>query len=188
VIQPGGRAQAPGTLEIVQAFANTKDLLTGRDVFTSSEMLRGWLATRGLLRRDEPISEEDFQRALVFREALRSLVRANTGSRIDEDVLEVLNQAAKYARLVTRFSQNGQIALEPEAGGLDGVVGRLLANVFIAMTEGTWARLKSCQNEECQWIYYDVSKNRSGTWCTMAMCGNRLKAQAYRQRRKVRDA
>jgi predicted RNA-binding Zn ribbon-like protein len=35
---------------------------------------------------------------------------------------------------------------------------------------------------------YDVSKNRSGTWCTMAMCGNRLKAQAYRQRRKVRDA
>ncbi|HEV2869799.1 MAG TPA: CGNR zinc finger domain-containing protein, partial [Actinomycetota bacterium] len=30
--------------------------------------------------------------------------------------------------------------------------------------------------------FYDHSTNRSGTWCTMSVCGNRRKARAYRRR------
>ncbi|MGH2778535.1 MAG: CGNR zinc finger domain-containing protein, partial [Actinomycetota bacterium] len=30
--------------------------------------------------------------------------------------------------------------------------------------------------------FYDHSKNRSGKWCTMRVCGNRAKTRAYRER------
>jgi predicted RNA-binding Zn ribbon-like protein len=53
------------------------------------------------------------------------------------------------------------------------------------MVDGTWPRFKTCRNDECRWAFYDHSKNRSGTWCTMADCGDKLKARAYRQRRKA---
>ncbi len=183
-MQPGGRAPAPGELALVQAFANSKDLLTAQDVFTGPEMLRAWLTTRHLLAKGETISEEDFRRALAFREALRALVRANNGAAIDANTLEVLNQGAEGARLSLRFADDGRPRLEPGASGLDGAVGRLLSIVFTAMNQGTWARLKACRNEECQWVYYDTSKNRSGSWCMMAMCGNRVKTHTYRRRRK----
>ncbi|WP_210767789.1 CGNR zinc finger domain-containing protein [Cellulomonas humilata] len=43
-------------------------------------------------------------------------------------------------------------------------------------------RLKACANPDCQWVYYDGSRNRSGRWCSMTECGDVMKARAYRQR------
>src|SRR5207237_71821 len=51
------------------------------------------------------------------------------------------------------------------------------------LADGTWARIKACRNDRCQKAFYDTSKNRSGAWCSMAGCGSRLKARAYRHRR-----
>jgi predicted RNA-binding Zn ribbon-like protein len=51
------------------------------------------------------------------------------------------------------------------------------------MADGTWHRLKACR--QCAWAYYDYSKNRSATWCSMAICGNRTKTRAYRRRRST---
>lgn len=183
-MQPGGRTPAPGELALVQAFANSIDLLTEQDVFTGPEMLRAWLVTRHLLEKEEAISQEDFGRALTFREALRSLVRANNGTACEANALEVLNQCAQRAHLSLHFADDGHSHLQADASGLNGVIGRLLIIVFTAVNQGTWARLKACSNQACQWVYYDTSKNRSGAWCTMAMCGNRFKTHTYRQRRK----
>lgn len=186
-MRPGGRAPAPGDLALVQAFANSKDVLTQRDVLTDAEMHRAWLITRQLLQRDATIDEEEFQRALAFREALRSLVRANSGATLDARLLEVLDATAKRTHLMLRFSSDGHASLEPSATGLDWALGRQLAIVFISMLEGTWASLKACRNKACQWIYYDTSKNRVGVWCTMTMCGNRLKTATYRQKRRAQE-
>jgi predicted RNA-binding Zn ribbon-like protein len=51
-----------------------------------------------------------------------------------------------------------------------------------AMAAGNWNRLKVCSNDACQRAFYDSSRNRSGRWCSMATCGNRMKGRAYRQR------
>jgi predicted RNA-binding Zn ribbon-like protein len=61
-------------------------------------------------------------------------------------------------------------------------LGRLLAIVHRAVVEGTWQRMKVCPADDCRWAFYDHSKNRSGKWCSMAECGNRMKARAYRAR------
>ena len=56
-----------------------------------------------------------------------------------------------------------------------------------AIAEGTWARLKACERDSCRWAFYDRSKNRSGHWCSMDVCGAREKnRRAYRRRRASR--
>ncbi|MEA2308481.1 MAG: hypothetical protein QOI65_767 [Thermoleophilaceae bacterium] len=81
------------------------------------------------------------------------------------------------------FQDDGSATvLQPAARGLDGLVARLLAIVDRSMADGTWERLKACPNEDCEWAFYDRSRNRSSRWCTMAECGNRAKARAFRER------
>ena len=66
------------------------------------------------------------------------------------------------------------------------------AIVVDAMGVGTWSRLKPCRSHGCQWLFYDHSINRSGSWCTrmrwctMSVCGNRSKARVYRRRHRER--
>ena len=43
-------------------------------------------------------------------------------------------------------------------------------------------RLKICPN--CEWLFIDRSKNRSRTWCDMAVCGNRAKARLHYHRKR----
>ena len=81
-----------------------------------------------------------------------------------------------------RFHDDGGAELEPCRSGLDAAIGRLAAIVFEARVDGRWARLKACPADDCGWAFYDHSRNRSGTWCTMAVCGNRSKVRAYRRR------
>jgi predicted RNA-binding Zn ribbon-like protein len=77
--------------------------------------------------------------------------------------------------------------LEPERGdGLQAALGRLLAIVYESELDGTWQRLKVCRSDTCRWAFYDSSRNRSGAWCSMAICGNRMKGRAFRRRRPER--
>jgi predicted RNA-binding Zn ribbon-like protein len=43
-------------------------------------------------------------------------------------------------------------------------------------------RLKICPN--CGWLFLDRSRNRSRTWCDMAVCGNRSKAKRHYHRNR----
>jgi predicted RNA-binding Zn ribbon-like protein len=183
--EPGGRAPAPLPLNLVQRFMNTVDLLTHKDILTTPMAMRVWLAARGLLDESSPVTEEEFQRALALRAALRTQARSHAGAAIDADSIAALNQNAAHATLVTRFAEDGAVALAPAAPGLEGALGRLLAIIALAACDGSWQRLKACANEDCQWVFYDASKNHSGSWCTMKMCGGRRKARAYRARRKA---
>jgi predicted RNA-binding Zn ribbon-like protein len=51
-----------------------------------------------------------------------------------------------------------------------------------AVRDDSWQRAKACRAADCHWAFYDRSRNRSGVWCEMAVCGNRTKVRAYRDR------
>jgi predicted RNA-binding Zn ribbon-like protein len=87
-----------------------------------------------------------------------------------------------------RFRAGADPALEPETGGVDGALGRLMAIVAGAVEQGDWPRLKACHRDVCYWAFYDQSKNRSGRWCKMETCGNIEKARAFRERRRAGSA
>jgi predicted RNA-binding Zn ribbon-like protein len=81
--QPGGRPPAPGVLEPVQAFINTHYDLErdhGAELLCTPRALGDWLACCGLLTDPARLGDRDLQRALLAREGLRELARANTSS------------------------------------------------------------------------------------------------------------
>jgi predicted RNA-binding Zn ribbon-like protein len=182
--QPGGREPAPGALALVQGFLNSTDLEEGWDRFASPEALRGWLVERGLLEEAAVLTDADLSRALAVREAIREVLFANNGGEADPAAVATLNEYAAASPLLLRFDAGPEAGVVPGVRGLNGALARLFAIILAAQIDGTWSRLKACQNEVCRWAFYDASKNRSGHWCTMAICGSKRKTRAYRARRR----
>jgi predicted RNA-binding Zn ribbon-like protein len=178
--------EAPGELELVRRFVNTRDIEEGSDELDSPESLLTWFASMDLLDDEAAADEKDLERALALRERIRSLLLANNGEEIETVRIRELNRAIGSVCLTVRFDDDGRATLKPESPGVSAAFGRLLAAVVRATEEGSWGRLKVCPNDACQWAFYDHSKNRSGKWCTMEVCGNRMKARTFRQRQASR--
>jgi predicted RNA-binding Zn ribbon-like protein len=179
---------APQPLYLVQRFVNSVDLESGEDELLSPDALRDWLAERGLLEPGTPVDRADLERALDVREGLRAVLLANNGLPLDAERIERLDRAVSRAGVRVRFRPGEDPALVPDATGVDGALARLMAIVAASVEQGQWARLKACPREECEWAFYDRSKNRSGRWCQMQVCGNLAKARAFRARRRGADA
>ena len=175
---------APASLELVQRFVNSIDMESGEDELESPEALRSWLAARELMGAREGVGAADLRRALDVREGLRALLLRNNGLEFDEHRVERLDRAAARAGVRVSFSAAGEPALVPAAAGVDGALAQLLAIVARSVADGSWERLKACPREECEWAFYDRTKNRSGRWCRMEECGNLAKARAFRERRR----
>ena len=175
---------APAPLELVQRFVNSIDLESGEDELESAEALRSWLAARELMGAREGVGAADLRRALDVREGLRALLLRNNGLEFDGHRVERLDRAAARAGVRVSFSAAGEPALVPAATGVDGALAQLLAIVERSVADGSWERLKACPREECEWAFYDRTKNRSGRWCRMEECGNLAKARAFRERRR----
>jgi predicted RNA-binding Zn ribbon-like protein len=182
-VQPGGRAPAPGPLRLVQDFVNTVDREHGPDLFDEPAGLRAWLDHRGLAA-GAAVADEEAERAREVREALRALLLANNGEPEEPGARAVLDEAGRRGRLEADFAGPG---LVPRAGGVDGALASVVAAVFAAMLDGSWARLKACPRDVCRWAFYDRSTNASATWCSMRVCGGRVKAGAYYRRRRAAD-
>jgi predicted RNA-binding Zn ribbon-like protein len=173
---------APEELAVIEAFVNTVDLESGQEDLATPEALGEWLAGHGLAGAGERFGHDDLASAVALRERLRALLLANNGGELDPGVPAALSEAADRARLTVALDAHGRARVEPRAAGIDRVAGRLLGIVARAQADGTWERMKACPWHTCQFAFYDHSRNRSRTWCSMAVCGNRAKAQAYRRR------
>jgi len=171
----------------VQEFINTLDLESGEDRLADAGQMLAWMRKYGLARDIGAVSEEDRRDVVGVREGLRSLLLANTRGEPPAESLAGLNDLARACPLRLVFEPSGNARLEGAGGGIHDVLGTLLARVYEAMANGTWPRLKACLSEDCHWVFYDHSKNRSGTWCSMAVCGSRLKTRAYRRRQAARQ-
>jgi predicted RNA-binding Zn ribbon-like protein len=187
--QPGGRVPAPGELSLVQAFINTHydlEIDHGAELLADPVSLSGWLSGHGLIDAAATLQAADVDRTLVVRERLRDVARRNGGGPPAATALEQLNEAAAGAWVQLRFSASGPSFTTLPGAGIDGALGRLLAIVAAAMIDGSWHRLKVCPGEDCGWAFYDHSRNQTGRWCSMAVCGGRSKARAhYRRRREL---
>ena len=173
---------APHDLAVIEDFVNTRDLEDDEDALNIPAALSNWLAGHGLVEPGEAFDHEDLARASAVREALRALLLANNDGELDPAAPATLSAAADRARLTVTVDADGRARVEPRAGGIDRVFGRLLGIVARAQADGTWERMKACPWHTCHVAFYDHSRNRSRTWCSMAVCGNRAKAQTYRRR------
>ncbi len=182
---------APGDLELVRAFVNTKDVDEDTDAFDRADELAAWLREHSLLPdapTDTGVSERDRELAVGLREALRALMLSNNDGRpVDGQTLAPLRAAAGRSAVAVTVDGSGRVSLDTPAPGVKGALSRLLLIVERAMADGTWPRLKACRDDTCQWGFYDHSKNHSRAWCSMDVCGSRNKAREYRRRQSGHD-
>ncbi len=182
--QPAGRAAAPPPLDLVQDFVNTEIPEWARDDIATPELLAGWLRDRGLLGAGDAVSADDFVAARELRSGLRSLALLNTtGETAAVDLQARLDSAFSSCELRVEADATGRLRLVPAGPPGLRALAAIAAVVVEAQTAGTWGRLKACLKESCAWLFYDGSRNRSSLWCSMSICGNRVKTASYRRRK-----
>jgi predicted RNA-binding Zn ribbon-like protein len=176
---------APGGLETIRRFVNTRNIEAGTDTIAAPRQLTAWLRETGLLPAPAEATPTQLRRTIILRETLRAALAANhAGHPIPADTLTVLNDLAERAHITLAITADTGWVAQPRAEGIDRALGALVVLVADAITDGTWQRLKACRQETCRWAFYDHSRARSGKWCSMRLCGNRAKQQAWRTRRQ----
>jgi predicted RNA-binding Zn ribbon-like protein len=177
-------SQAPHGLDLVIDFVNTLDMEEGTDALSAPAGLGSWLAEHRLLEpeKGQAPTERDRIGAVRLREALRALMLENNGGRHDARAHDELERAARRGDLSVHFT-DGSVQLGARGRGPSRALAQLLAPVAGALADGSWERVKACRDPGCEWAFYDRSRNRSGVWCNMAVCGNRTKVRAYRERK-----
>jgi predicted RNA-binding Zn ribbon-like protein len=167
--------------QLIVDFVNTAGFGPDREDLPTPGALADWLRAHEL-DPGSRVTRADHEAALGVREALRDLMSANNDVPTDvEAATSVLDAAARRADYCVRFVEGGA-RLQPDVGGVRGAIGVILAEVFSAMSEGSWNRLKACRADDCRYAFFDGAKNASRAWCSMQSCGNRAKVSAYRAR------
>ncbi len=170
-------------IDLVVEFVNTRNLEDDTDLIGEPKALERWIDdhTGGLeVGAVDPSSQ---RRLLALRESLRALLRTNNGGEAEGDELRALHDAAERSRFRTMLDEDGRLGIDPAGDGPEAFEARLLLALERIQSLGGWPRLKACTADDCQWAFYDTSRNRSRTWCSMEECGNREKTRRYRRRK-----
>jgi len=129
--------------------------------------------------------------AKAFRESLRLAVEhAVRRDRIPESSISQINALLRHpiGYSVLAYDQD-RLEMERrlvfnEPIHLVVPVAESAADLF---SHGDWSLIKKCENPACVLYFYDTTKNRARRWCSMNLCGNRMKVAAfYRRHRHAR--
>jgi len=146
-------------------------LLTSQDLVFIEQ---NWLHLGGGEIMDQVLSD-----ALRLRYAAHQALLAPW----DRDMaLAVINEYLSVAAVAARLVRSGEgYLLQDYADSPHGLVSLIVRQVAAIFTELDPALIKKCRNDKCVLFFYDTSKNRARTWCSMDMCGNRAKAAKHYQ-------
>ncbi|WP_436532333.1 CGNR zinc finger domain-containing protein [Actinoplanes sp. HUAS TT8] len=149
--------------DLLLALLNTTPVIDGvpRDDLIGPD----WLVTHG-----QPGTQDEWRALVDVRSVLRDLVREKG------DVTTL----APFLDGVTRRPALGAEGIE---WTLDLPPGRSAAARAVLAWDGlrvdSPGRLRACANAECRLFLIDRSKSNSARWCSMAVCGNRMKARRH---------
>ncbi len=146
-------------------------------------------ALRGEAGRRPAAADTVLVRVLDLREAIYRIFSAvvQGGDAQDEDIEAlgaVLDESALHRRLARTAEGWGwrwEVGDEPLAQLL-WPTAHAAAEL---LTEGDLTRVKECGNDDCTWLFVDMSKNKSRRWCDMKDCGNRAKARRHYRRKRT---
>ncbi len=178
-------------------FVNTRHAEEGRvveDLLGGIGDLARWFQEAGVLgpleaeEAAERWGEGEFRRAIEFRESLRGMIeRVAGGGEVRREEIEEINVVLRGRRGYTQVVRSGEGfegRFVAERGGESGAISPVAQSAAELLAGGDLSRIKKCENPECTLHFYDTSKNRSRRWCSMAACGNVMKARAHYRRRR----
>jgi len=123
---------------------------------------------------------------IAFRERLReAVVRMESGSSpTDAFLAEVNSLLLQYPRRTSLHKRDGKVIRETlfeprEPSDLWAPIIDATANLLAEIES---SRSRKC--ESCVVHFFDTSKKGSRRWCSMNICGNKLKVAAYQRRKR----
>ncbi|USG64663.1 CGNR zinc finger domain-containing protein [Brevibacillus ruminantium] len=138
-------------------------------------------------------TDPDLIKALAkLRSQMRNVTEAVVAEKApDQQDLDGINQVSASVptcRQITFQQTGGFQAVELVlAEGWALIMGKIAASFIELLTGSDLRRLKICENQNCLWVYYDGSRNRSSRWCDDKTCGNLMKVRRFRERQKNRE-
>jgi len=177
-------------------FINTDIVLEGKpvDLLQSPEDYLAWLGAAGIDMRQTSRApgamHQGFQQAKEFRgklrEAYEQLVKTAT---VPHSILTAVNayisKSRRPAELRTRGSSFELYPYWLAEKAADYVAPLAWAFAgFLATAD--LDRIRKCQNPECVLFFYDTSKSGSRRWCSLDICGNKMRMAASRERHQRR--
>ncbi len=151
------------------ALLNTTPVVDGADTDDLADLdaARSWLLSVGGLGTETELAH--LRRA---RTALQGIVRGQLAASTLEPLLRGLRLVPVIADGIV-----WDLSIDPERGLATRAV---LA--WDAVTRQSSGRLRPCANGECRLFLIDRSSANRARWCSMAVCGNRMKARRHYQR------
>lgn len=144
--------------------------------------LQSWLAQAGLVPGDVRVRPADLSRAMGLREAVYRLACDRLADRgYDEAALGIVNGAAAGPAVEIALTASGV----RRRGDVDAALGEVARSLIVLLGGADAPPIKECGRSACTRLYLDRSRGARRSWCGMEECGNRVKAAAYRARRRA---
>ncbi|MFJ3672496.1 CGNR zinc finger domain-containing protein [Streptomyces sp. NPDC090106] len=152
------------------------------EMFVTPDRLNAWYLESGLVDTITPGDEDDVRDATAVREALYRLITdRRLGEDFDPQALAAVNAAARRTPVTPQLTPAGRLTEATPEQALATV-----ARQAVELLSGEDVPLlKECGNPECTRVYIDRSRGMRRQWCGMESCGNKIKAAAYRARKKT---
>ncbi|MEV5774704.1 CGNR zinc finger domain-containing protein [Streptomyces antimycoticus] len=151
------------------------------EMFVSPDRLGAWYLESGIVDTVSASQHADVERAVALREAIYELVTARVaGDPYDSEALAVVNDTARKPAAAPQLTASGRRTDAASQEALSTV-----ARHAVELLSGPDVPLlKECGNPECTRVYIERSRGGRRQWCAMDPCGNKLKAAAYRARKR----
>ena len=180
-------------------FVNTRPLLNGEpaELLPDFSALLRWFVAAGLLgsREAENLQKQwgtsvRTQRTVEamreLREKLRKkIVSWEAGGAAHPDTIAQINRLMAAHPMLTRLQAHGnetrwELYFEPQEP--EDLFAPLAHSAAMLFARADRTRVRKCGN--CVLHFLDTSKKGTRRWCSMQLCGNRLKVAAYAKRRR----
>lgn len=182
-------------------FVNTELVLEGApaDLLPRFGDLVDWLQAAGFLTADQSAEAladwndgarggDALRRAREFRRTLRGAAeRLWKGESFPPSAVRAVNEILALGpgshRLVP--SRSGfELKFESAPKRAEELLAPLARSLAEFLTAADLGRVKKCDNPKCILFFYDATKNQARRWCSMAICGNRMKAALHYRRNR----
>jgi predicted RNA-binding Zn ribbon-like protein len=175
-------------------FLNTRPVIDGKlvELLPDSASLLRWLAAAGLLtkRRAAQLvpskADPGLPQLREFRETWRQVVLQFEAGRLPApsfiDRLNRLLMEYPFVDQIVRSKSGLKRTRHFDLRRAEDAFGPLLDDMASFLTNADRSRIRKCAS--CVLHFKDTSKKGTRRWCSMQLCGNRLKVAAYAARRR----
>lgn len=172
-------------------FLNTLVAMDGArtDLLQSDGAVVQWLGQSGMLPEShvaKAAQEGLLEEARALRETIRAVVvQRKSGGRVNPKPLNTyLREADSYPQLGADSAGHVTLIRRRNLDTPRQVLSRLAESAAELLATVDFELVRKCEDAECVLWFLDKTKSHRRRWCSMAICGNRNKVRAFRERQQ----